>query len=345
MRWALIGYGGMGKQHVELLKGFPAITIAGVYDILDVRLREAEKNGLYAYPSREALLSDPEVELVTVATPNDSHQEIVIDALRAGKHTIVEKPVTTSSEKLQTMIDAAQACGRIFTVHQNRRWDKDYLAVRKILEEGSLGGIFNIESRVHGSHGMGGWRTRHRHGGGILLDWGVHLLDQMLQLIKEPVVSVFCTCYNITTYEVDDGFKSILTFGNGITAHVEVGSSNYTYLPRWYVQGINGTAVIQDWDMNGDIAVIQDWEKNETISLMSPTGTQKNIAPRKDMAIARKPLPAIPPHTLDFYANVLRAAQGQEPQTVTHAQIMRVMRLMETMLESARTNEVLHVRI
>ena len=106
MKWALIGYGGMGHWHVNKLSTMSEIEIAGIYDILPERRREAEEKGLRAYDSLEELLADREVELVTIATPNDFHKPIAIQAMRAGKHVISEKPVALSSDELQAMIDA-----------------------------------------------------------------------------------------------------------------------------------------------------------------------------------------------------------------------------------------------
>lgn len=215
MNWALIGYGGMGQWHVEKLRSMPGeFRVAGVYDILPEQNALARQNGLHAYGSLEELLRDETVELVTVATPNDSHLPLALAALESGKHVICEKPVALSTAELQRMIDASQRAGRILTVHQNRRWDEDFLIVQKLFRENALGKVFSIESRVHGSRGVpGDWRNRKERGGGMILDWGVHLLDQALLLTDEAVVSVYCHVTHVTNDDVDDGFKSRLKAG------------------------------------------------------------------------------------------------------------------------------------
>ena len=129
---AVIGYGGMGGFHSEKMQSVDGVELLGVYDIDPERNELAESRGIHAYPSREALLADPKIGLVTVATPNDVHREIVIAALAAGKNVICEKPVAMDSAELEEMIAAANRYGRLFTVHQNRRWDEDYLTVKKI---------------------------------------------------------------------------------------------------------------------------------------------------------------------------------------------------------------------
>lgn len=346
MKWALIGYGGMGRWHVEKLRTLPEFEIAGVYDILPERREAAVKDGLTAYDSLESLLADASVELVTIATPNDLHRPIAIQAMAAGKHVISEKPVTLSSRDLQAMIDASRKYGRIFSVHQNRRWDEDFLIIKQIYEQNSLGRVFNIESRVHGSRGVpGDWRNTWLQGGGMILDWGVHMLDQLLMLVDEPVVSTFCTVSHVTNDEVDDGFKAIITFGNGLTAQVEVGTSNFINLPRWYMQGENGTAVIHDWALNGEIVKVSDWEKRDAVPVVTAAGLTKTMAPRTEETIQRYPLPKVTSDVRDYYRNIARAIRGEEKQLVTHAQMMRVMRLMEACFKSAEENAVVHTRI
>lgn len=346
MNWALIGYGGMGRWHVQKLKTIDEITICGVYDILPERRARAEADGLRAYDTLEALLSDANVDFVTIATPNDLHRPIAVQAMAAGKHVISEKPVTLSSGDLQAMIDASRKYNRIFSVHQNRRWDEDFLVMKRIFDENALGRVFNIESRVHGSRGVpGDWRNTRLQGGGMILDWGVHMLDQLLMLIDEPVVSTYCTVSHVTNDEVDDGFKAIITFGSGLTAQVEVGTSNFINLPRWYMQGENGTAVINDWSLNGEIVKVSDWEKRDAVPVVTAAGLTKTMAPRTKETIQHYPLPKVESDVRDYYRNFVKAIRGEEAQLVTHAQMMRVMRLMEACFKSAEENAVVHTRI
>lgn len=347
MKWALIGYGGMGHWHVEKVRSLSkTITVAGIYDILEETRIQAEKDGLHAYPTLEALLADPEIDFVTIATPNDFHKPIAIQAMAAGKHVISEKPVTMTSDDLQAMIDASRKYGRIFSVHQNRRWDEDYLIVKKLRDENTLGKVFNIESRVHGSRGIPeGWRGIKLQGGGMVLDWGVHMLDQLLQIVPEDVVSVYNVNSHVTTDEVDDGFKAIITFASGITAHVEVGTSNFINMPRWYVQGENGTAIINDWDCSGEIVMVSDWKKRDAVPVVTAAGLTKTMAPRTEETIKRYPLPRIESDVRDYYRNFVKAMNGIEKQLVTHPQMMRVVKLMQALLKSAEMNETIHTRI
>ena len=169
---AIIGYGGMGGwHHQNVSERIPAIHVKGAYDIRQEALDKAVHNGLYAYSSVEELLADPELDLVTVATPNNFHKDLVIRCLRAGKNVISEKPVAMNAPELEEMMAAAKESGKVFSVHQNRRWDKDYAIVKKALQSGVIGEPYFIESRVQGSRGpLFGWRGYKIDGGGMLLD-------------------------------------------------------------------------------------------------------------------------------------------------------------------------------
>ena len=147
----VVGYGGMGGYHADKIRKMDKFELLGIYDIKDERRKAAEENGIRAYNSFEEVLADDSAELITCATYNDCHKEIVIRALEAGKNVISEKPVTLCSEDLEEMIAVAEKTGRLFTVHQNRRWDNDYRTIKNIYDKNELGKVHQIDSRVYGS--------------------------------------------------------------------------------------------------------------------------------------------------------------------------------------------------
>ena len=324
---AIIGYGGMGAWHGRLLKTVDCVELIGTYDINPDRLNWAkEKFG----------------DVVTVAIPNHLHEEICIRAMEAGKNVICEKPVALNSAQLQNMIDASRRCGVLFTVHQNRRWDEDFRTVKKLWDNDTLGPIFRIESRVHGSRGIpGDWRNQKEFGGGMVLDWGVHLLDQILLMIEKPLESVYAQLSYVTNENCDDGFTAQLRFKDGPDVEVQVGTSNFTSLPRWYVLGENGTAVIDGFRTEGRIVMVSDWENRDAVPVVTAAGLTKTMAPRTDETIQKYPLPMEEADVREFYQNVAAVIRCGEKPLITHQQVMRVMRLMEAIFESARTNTVI----
>ena len=342
-RLGIVGFGGMGNWHRELIEsGIENLEIAGMFDIKEERQEAARALGYRAYESLDALLADETVDMILVSTPNDCHKPIAVKAMDAGKNVVSEKPVTLSSEDLLEMIDASKRTGKIFTVHQNRRWDEDFLTIKKLYDENALGDVFNIESRVHGSRGIpGDWRGKKEHGGGMMLDWGVHIIDQMLMMVKEKITSIYCKVNHVTNYEVDDGFTLILTFESGKTALLEVGTSNFIELPRWYMLGENGSVQIDDFLVHGKIVRITDWDKNDAVPVKTAAGLTKTMAPRTDDTIHTEPVVKVNSDIKDFYRNVMAAIEGREEQLIKHDELLRVMRVMETALRSAELNQVL----
>ncbi|MGI5870253.1 MAG: Gfo/Idh/MocA family protein [Kiritimatiellia bacterium] len=337
---AIVGLGGMGNWHRETIERIDNLQVCGSFDIKASRQQFAKDHGIAPYESFEAVLADPKVDIVLCATPNDSHLDIVVRSLEAGKHVVCEKPVALSSIELQKMIDASKKANRLFVVHQNRRWDEDYLTMKKIFDEGLLGEVFRIESRVHGSRGIpGDWRQEKERGGGMVLDWGVHTIDQMLLLVPGKVKKVYASVTHITNELVDDGFYAELTFESGVHALLEVGTSNFVSLPRWYMLGRDGTAVIRDWSLSGEMVRITDWSKNDAVPIRTAAGLTKTMAPRTNDTIHTQPLPVVKSDIRDFYRNVLGTIEGKAEIIVKHDQVMRVMKLMEAIFASSERQQ------
>lgn len=348
----IIGYGGMASYHAKTLreKAYTRAEVKGVYDVNPSRMTAAEAEGYLAYESKEALLADPEIDLVLVATTNEAHKELAIEAMAAGKHVIVEKPVTLNSAELQEIMDASKTYGRVFTVDQNRRTNRDFVLMRRHVEAGEIGKPYVIESRVEGSRGMPtGWRTIKALGGGMMLDWGVHLIDQLMYMVPEKVVNVFCKMYRIEYDQVDDNFRLTMTFESGLTAHIEVSTNNYITHPRWYVLGRTGTLEIGDWDCNGKIVRCIDkediWEEEIIYTKAGPT---KTMAPRNanstETIALSEPMDVVDDLTV-VYDQFIDAVEGKAELTIRPEQVLRVMRVMEAAFRSDETGDAIHTNI
>lgn len=337
----IVGFGGMGNWHRETANNIDGLTVKGVFDIKQERLDFAKSCGLVAYKSLEELLLDSDIDIVLVSTPNDVHKEITIKALESGKNVVCEKPVTLSSADLKEMIDASKRTGKLFSVHQNRRWDEDYLTVKEIIKNNSLGEIHRIESRVHGSRGIpGDWRQEPQHGGGMIYDWGIHVIDQILMLFEQKPISVYCTVTNVTNQLVDDGFTLEFAYENGLIVLIEVGTSNFINLPRWYVLGQNGSAVISDWGLSGKIVRCKDYDKKDAVPVRTAAGLTKTMAPRTEDSIISEPLPIVKSDIRDYYKNFMSAIEGKEEVIVKLSEQEYLMKVVEAVFESAKDNKV-----
>ena len=287
----VIGFGKVGEsQHCKYAEETPEFRVAAVADGSDERRAAAkEKFEANVYGSVDEILKDDRVELVVVATPPVSHCEITLKAIEAGKHVIVEKPFSMTGADAKQMVDAAAAKGVILTSNQNRRWDHDYLTVRKAIADGLLGDVYSIESRwMHfgeswATWGVEGfnpsWRVQRQWGGGMVYDYACHLGDQILRMVDSPVQSVFADCQSrIWSEEVDDHFKCFVRFANDVTAWLEATNNARVTLPRWYVLG-DRASLIAGPVMSSEIKLVTDEGDQMLDVVREPAGViYRNLA-------------------------------------------------------------------
>ena len=344
---AIVGFGGQGNWHFQTTKEQKDIKVIGAFDIDDNRVDFMKKQGIKAYCSLDEILNDDAVDIVVCATPNDSHKDIVIRSLRAGKNVICEKPVTMTVEALDQMIEVANETGKLFSVHQNRRWDSDFLCMKSIADSKELGEVIRIESRVHGSRGIpGDWRGTKAAGGGMILDWGVHLIDQILCMFQDDtVVKVWCETTHITNTEVDDGFRLELTFQSGKTAYIEVGTYNFINLPRFYMQCTEGTALIEDWVKDATVVKMTEWGEKDAIPVQTAAGITKTMAPRAKNNIQTYIKPKPQSDVFDYYRNFVATIDNKEDSIIKLSQVRRCMCVMQAAFDSSESQQVLKVNI
>jgi scyllo-inositol 2-dehydrogenase (NADP+) len=344
----VIGFGWMAYYHYQKIIPKEAdFAMVAAYDI-DPKRREFVKNlGLKAYDSLDDFLHDNSFENVLVAVPNNFHHEMVVKALEAGKNVICEKPVSMNAAEVADMIAVSKRVNRIFTVHQNRRRDRDFQSVRKVISDGTLGTPFLIESRIDGANGIpSDWRRKKESGGGMLLDWGSHLIDQLLYLIPGSVVQVYAQLQNIA-YNVDDNLRVLLKFDNGLCALIEVCTTAFIPLPRWHILGTKGTMDIKNLEGEGKIIVgtVQeiDWSL-EAVNRKWGEST-RTMRPRPEDTIRELPVPQFENDYQEFYYNFKRVLEGKEELLINPEETLRVMKLIDTAFESGRTGKSISCRI
>lgn len=314
------------------------IHVVGTYDISDERQEISSQHNHKIYASLEEVLADKMIEAVLIATPNDSHSDLAIQALKAGKHVVCEKPVAMNVAELDEILKVAKETGQTFMVHQNRRWDPDFLITRELYKNQQIGELFQIETRVQGANGIpGDWRHELKHGGGMLLDWGVHLLDQLLFLVESRIEKVSADLSYILGDEVDDGFIAYIIFENGLRTIIEVGTTNYTKLPRWYLKGTQGTAVINDWDLSGEM-VVESGKQNiqAPTPIQAGVGLTKTMAPPSEEATETLPLPTAFAEYDTFYKNFYKVVREQAEPVVKNDEVRQVMVLIEEIMKAAK---------
>ncbi len=341
MKIGIIGYGGMAGWHHRHIEKLEGISVTAAYDIDRVRVEAAMEEGLQGFYELEDFLQSGLFDTVLIATPNEVHCQLAKAAFEADKNVICEKPVAMNTAEVDEMIEASQKAGRLFTVHQNRRWDKDFLTAKEIYDTGVLGKVFSTQSRLHGSGGVvHGWRGEKKHGGGMLFDWGVHFLDQFLTLFGfDSVLSVTCQFAKVKTAEVDDYVFLLIQLKNGSYACIEIGTFVLKELPRWMILGSEGTAYINDFSANGAIVELDSTLEHEPVLIMTANGPTRTFSPRPDNVKIEKPLPQIEPDHTAFYYNVRDAVAGKGELIVQPWQVRSVMEVIDAAFESQKTGK------
>jgi predicted dehydrogenase len=249
----IIGFGRIGAEHAGWLASCAHARAVAVADATPARQALASARGLTVYGRIDAMLSDPKVEAVLVATPTAMHFEHASAALAAGKHVLVEKPMALDLDQSRKLVEDAERRGRLLSVFHNRRWDPDYLTLRQAVGAGTFGKILNVESRLGQWASCVGpaareyrpnWRNEGAFGGGVLYDWGSHFVDQIWRLMwpAKPVRVFGQLRGNVWSTDCDDLARLLIDFDSGAIGLVEMNTTTTQPLPRWHVDGTRGSA-------------------------------------------------------------------------------------------------------
>jgi predicted dehydrogenase len=180
----------------------------------------------------------------------------------------------------------------------------------------------------------------------MLLDWGVHLIDQIMWMVDSPLTEIYAHMLSVKFPGVDDNFKLMMRFENGLSALVEVDTYTFINLPRWHISGDKGTAQITSFECDGQIVRANTssikWEEGIVYTAAGPTRT---MAPRPEETIERLDLPEIETDAKDYYRNFRDAAEGKADLIVKPEQAMRVMKVLDTVFESAEKGRSITVRV
>lgn len=348
IRIGIIGYGFMGHEHVKMLTELEGYRIVGVADIDKEQLKEVPE-GIKRYASDEELINDPEIQVVLISANNNQHHGLVLQAAQAGKDIICEKPVAMSLKELDDMVKVTKECGVKFTVHHQRRLDPDYRTVKEIFAQGTLGNVFTIKSSLYGFNGnMHDWHVYIKEGGGMLYDWGVHLLDQILWMMPEAkITSIYADIRNVINFEVDDYFKILMRFDNHIVAEVELGTYYLTdkmhdkwFERHWFIGGNQGSAYVDGFEPEGKIVrtagLLQNVGGTRTMTAAGPT---RSFGPPPEGKILTEPVPQVHTNHRQYFENYRKAYVGEEEFLVKIPETRRVLALMDAVRESGRTGK------
>lgn len=344
IKLGILGFGFMGHEHETMLLNFDEVEIVAICDNDPEQMNDAKTPNVRKYDNMDDFFADEEMDTVIIAIPNHLHKEAVIKAARAGKHIICEKPVAMTVQELDEMMAIVEEHGVKFTVHQQRRFDPDYRTAKEIFESKELGEIYTVQSSLYGINGnMHDWHVYPEFGGGMLYDWGVHLIDQILWMIPGKIKTVYADIRNVINKEVDDYFKIILRFDSNIIAEIELGTYFLADKPNWFerhwfIGGNKGSAYIDGFDPKGKVCTTSRLLENvggkRTMTAAGPTRSFGTPAPG---ILQTKELPVVKTTHEMFFDNFFKAMRGEEEFLVTVPEVRRVLAIMEAVRQSGST--------
>lgn len=329
VRTGLIGYGFAGRTfHAPLIAAVPELALSAIASSKPDAVI-ADYPALRVVTSPQALIAASDIDLVVIATPNDTHAPLAEAALRAGKHVVVDKPFTLTLAEARHLAAVAKDCGRLLSVFHNRRFDSDFLGVRGVIDSGQLGRIAHFESHFDRYRPIvrDRWRERAGAGGGLWYDLGPHLADQALQLFGLPDHVTATIATQRTGGRAPDYAHVILHYGSMravLHASMLVGGGTH----RFIVHGEKGSLVKRrldpqetqllaglrpgdsGWGVDDDAMIFFDGEGERDVQ--TPAGDQSR-----------------------YYRAVAQAICGAAPNPVTPLQAMAVMAIIEAAEQSS----------
>lgn len=330
----LIGYGYAGQTlHAPLLNATPGIHLHSIVSRNGDKVR-ADWPDVQHKSDAEQLLADPDIDLVVIATPNDTHFPLAKAALQAGKHVVIDKPFTLDSKEARQLIALAHEHDLQLSVFHNRRWDADFLTLRQLITSGELGDILHLESHFdrYRPEVRDRWREQAVPGSGLWYDLGAHLLDQTLQLFGTPESLWLDLARQRPGARTDDFFHAVLQYGERrVILHAS--TQVVANASRFIVHGTLGSYS----------KVGLDTQEEQLKQGISPSDASFGLDPRPGRLITEQngkqriqDLSNQQGHYLAFYQGMADAIQRGTPAPVPAEDALKVMELIELGLRSAR---------
>ena len=329
--------------HAPFISLHPGFAFSAVWE-RSKNLAEQKYPGVKTYRTLESILADAGIELVVVNTPNYTHFEFAKEALLAGKHVIVEKPFTVTTQQSQELIDLAESKHRKLSVYHNRRYDSDYRTVKRIVDQGWLGDI--VEAEIHYDRFKEELSPKiHKEtpgpGTGALYDLGSHLIDQALQLFGKPEALFADIVIMRPISKVDDYFE-LLFYYPTMRVRLKASYQVREALPGYAVHGSKGSFIkartdVQETSLQaGKQPGTDDWGKE-------PENEKGFLHTEKDGKLIKEHVPSLRGNYGDYYEAIYQAIRHDKPVPVSGADGMEVVRIIELALESSKHQKVMQL--
>mgnify|MGYP005842781345 CR=1 FL=1 len=338
LKMGIIGMGKMGEFHAGWMTPENRLQLVAICERKASRIEQLRSRyDVRFYTDVDEFLRNEELDFVVIVTTHDSHEELTIRALNAGRNVIVEKPMSMTYASTQRMVETAERNKRHLFVHQSSRWDRDFLLLREVIKSGRLGEILCIQSKVTlcdegwpswGIEGMSNpWRIKAAQGGGMLFDWGPHLVDELLLLMGRDPISVYGVLQSgVWSKEVDDYFFCLMRFAGDVVCQIECSNNARLPAPRWYVIGTKGTFLV-----HGKKEPV--WADVEIYSETSPG---EAIHERLELVGVRE-------SGIEggFYRDLVPFLEGKKSEFVSMYEASKVVKVLELIKRSSEENRLM----
>ena len=338
VRIGLVGYGFGGRRfHAPLIAAAAGAELAGVVTRSPERRAELEDDhpGTPAFDTLTDLAAAG-AEAVAISTPADTHMPLLHEAVGLGLAVVVDKPFALDADAGRAAVEAARRAGVVLSVYQNRRWDSDLLTVRRLLDRGELGDLVRFESAFERFDRA----APPASGGGILRDFGSHLVDQAL-LLFGPVASVYAELLERPEHGgLDHGFFAALRHRGGTISHLAGNWTEGAPAPRFRVTGTDGSYVVDG--MDGQEAAL--------IAGRSPAteGDRWGVEPEARWGVlqrgdAREPVPSERGRWDTYYPAFAAAVRGEGPVPVDPRDAVASLNVIDAIRTSAAKRRAVEV--
>lgn len=327
---AVVGLGRAGWSiHVARMRGHPEFQVVAVSDFEESRRKEAAAEFQCAtFSDYRTMLQNTDAELIVVASQSSTHAPITIEALRSGRHVIVEKPMATSVRDAERMVRAATAARKKLFVHQNYRFNADVRHVREVIEsEEPIGRVFEVRMRALYFARRNDWQTLKKYGGGLLNNHGAHFIDTALQILGTPVKDLWCDLQLISDAgNTEDHVKLLLRGRNGRVIDIEICTSCAFPEPKWTLLGSNGTLV-----SDGKTSKVKrfDPKKVQPLQVVETPPEGRRYGNDDKLPWEETETPSVGRDTGDYYNNLVDVLRRGGKQIVTPQQVLEVMKIID----------------
>lgn len=337
LRVGLIGYGYAGKTfHAPLISAVPDLELAAVASSQASKVH-ADWPGVAVLPTPAALIARDDLDLVVIATPNDTHHPLARDALLADRHVVVDKPFTVALDDARELVALAGARRRLLSVFHNRRWDGDFMTLRGLIADGALGRVVEMSSRHdrYRPQVRQRWRESGDPGAGLWFDLGPHLVDQALQLFGRPRAITLERDRLRDGALADDWFHASLRYDR-LHVHLHAGMLVAASAPRLAVHGTLASFVKEGLDAQEDAlkaGVRPAWPPQPGWGV--DPGRASRVTRADDGAAVVEPVALQHGAHQAYFAAVAAAIRGEAPNPVPPQEALDVMALIELGIRSA----------